>query len=79
MKNARRFQALERVGLRDRDTGAYNLAYFVDYAGKEFYKARRYGRVVLARGPLDRQHRAAAQGGAGASPTGARCATSSPR
>jgi diguanylate cyclase (GGDEF)-like protein len=43
-RNARRFQALERVGLRDRDTGAYNLAYFVDYAGKEFYKARRYGR-----------------------------------
>lgn len=44
VKNARRFQALERVGLRDRDTGAYNLAYFVDYAGKEFYKARRYAR-----------------------------------
>jgi two-component system, cell cycle response regulator len=44
VKNARRFQALERVGLRDRDTGAYNLSYFVDYAGKEFYKARRYGR-----------------------------------
>ena len=52
VKNARRFQAVERVGLRDRDTGAYNLAYFVDYAGKEFYKARRYARafslVVLA-------------------------------
>jgi len=52
VKNARRFQALERVGLRDRDTGAYNLAYFVDYAGKEFYKARRYSRsfslVVLS-------------------------------
>jgi two-component system cell cycle response regulator len=45
VKNARRFQALERVGLRDRDTGAYNLAYFVDYAGKEFYKARRYSRA----------------------------------
>jgi diguanylate cyclase (GGDEF)-like protein len=44
-KNARRFQAVERVGLRDRDTGAYNLAYFIDYAGKEFYKARRYGRT----------------------------------
>jgi two-component system cell cycle response regulator len=44
VRNARRFQALERVGLRDRDTGAYNLAYFVDYAGKEFYKARRYSR-----------------------------------
>jgi two-component system cell cycle response regulator len=52
LRNARRFTALERVGLRDRETGAYNLAYFVDYAGKEFYKARRYGRafslVVLA-------------------------------
>ncbi len=43
-RNARRFAAVERVGLRDRDTGAYNLAYFVDYAGKEFYKARRYAR-----------------------------------
>jgi two-component system cell cycle response regulator len=52
VKNARRFQAIERVGLRDRETGAYNLAYFVDYAGKEFYKARRYARsfslVVLS-------------------------------
>ena len=45
LRNARRFQALERVGLRDRDSGAYNLSYFVDYAGKEFYKARRYGRA----------------------------------
>ncbi len=45
LRNARRVQALERVGLRDRETGAYNLAYFVDYAGKEFYKARRYGRA----------------------------------
>lgn len=45
VRNARRFQALERIGLRDRDSGAYNLAYFVDYAGKEFYKARRYGRA----------------------------------
>ena len=52
VKNARRFQAVERIGLRDRDTGVYNLAYFVDYAGKEFYKARRYTRsfslVVLS-------------------------------
>jgi diguanylate cyclase (GGDEF)-like protein len=45
VRNARRFQALERAGLRDRDSGAYNLAYFADYAGKEFYKARRYGRA----------------------------------
>jgi two-component system, cell cycle response regulator len=45
MRNARRYQALERLGLRDKDTAAYNLAYFVDYAGKEIYKARRYGRT----------------------------------
>jgi diguanylate cyclase (GGDEF)-like protein len=45
VRNARRYQALERIGLRDRETGAYNLAYFVDYAGKEFYKARRYTRA----------------------------------
>lgn len=64
VKNARRFQALERIGLRDRDTGAYNLAYFVDYAGKEFYKARRYGRafsfVVLS---LDNVEQLRAEGG----------------
>lgn len=57
-RNARRFHALERIGLRDRDTGAYNLAYFIDYAGKEFYKARRYGRafslVVVAIDGADR-------------------------
>ena len=45
VKNARRYQALERIGLRERDSGAYNLAYFIDYAGKEFYKARRYARA----------------------------------
>jgi diguanylate cyclase (GGDEF)-like protein len=44
LKNARRFQALERLGLRDQASTAYNLTYFVDYAGKEIYKARRYGR-----------------------------------
>ena len=44
LRNARRFVAMERLGLRDQETGAYNLAYFVDYAGKEAYKARRYGR-----------------------------------
>ncbi len=46
VKNARRFQAVERAGFRDRETGAYHLAYFVDYAGKEIYKARRYGRSL---------------------------------
>jgi len=63
VRNARRFQALERVGLRDRETAAYNLAYFVDYAGKEFYKARRYGRnfslVLLSIDNLDQLRREA--------------------
>ncbi|RME20172.1 MAG: response regulator [Deltaproteobacteria bacterium] len=53
--NARRFQALERFGLRDQKSSAYNLTYFIDYAGKEIYKARRYGRVFsLAVVTLDR-------------------------
>ncbi len=43
--NARRYSALEKLGLRDPQTPAYNLSYFVDYAAKEFSKARRYGRV----------------------------------
>jgi diguanylate cyclase (GGDEF)-like protein len=63
VRNARRFQALERLGLRDRETAAYNLSYFVDYAGKEFYKARRYGRqfslVVVSVDNLDQMRRAA--------------------
>jgi two-component system, cell cycle response regulator len=42
--NARRFLTLQRVGLRDPDTSAYNLAYFTDHASKEMDKARRYGR-----------------------------------
>ncbi|XXF80323.1 response regulator [Myxococcaceae bacterium GXIMD 01537] len=45
VKNGRRMLALQRLGLRDRDTAAYNLSYFTDYASKEIYKARRYGRV----------------------------------
>jgi len=44
LRNARRFADLERGGLRDRDSPAYNLSYFIDYAGKELYKAHRYGR-----------------------------------
>jgi two-component system cell cycle response regulator len=63
VRNARRFQALERVGLRDRESATYNLAYFVDYAGKEFYKARRYGRhfslVLLSIDNLDQMRREA--------------------
>ena len=42
--NARRYLAVQRVGLRDPDTSAYNLAYFTDLATKEMDKARRYGR-----------------------------------
>ncbi len=45
MRSGRRFLALQRFGLKDRDTAAYNLSYFTDYASKEIYKARRYGRV----------------------------------
>ncbi len=45
IKNGRRMLALQRLGLRDRDTAAYNLSYFTDYASKEIYKARRYGRM----------------------------------
>lgn len=42
--NALRFTALERGGLRDRQSPTYNLSYFTDYAGKELYKAARYVR-----------------------------------
>ncbi len=45
VRNGRRMLALQRLGLRDRDTAAYNLSYFTDYASKEIYKARRYGRT----------------------------------
>ncbi|MFZ5440797.1 MAG: GGDEF domain-containing protein [Myxococcota bacterium] len=45
LKTATRFAHLQRQGLRDRETGAYTLSYFTDYATKEIYKARRYGRA----------------------------------
>lgn len=45
VKNGKRLFALQRLGLKDRETAAYNLSYFVDYASKEIYKARRYGRT----------------------------------
>ncbi len=45
LKTGARFAQLQRQGLRDRDTGAYTLSYFTDYATKEIYKARRYGRA----------------------------------
>ncbi|HYV46355.1 MAG TPA: diguanylate cyclase, partial [Myxococcaceae bacterium] len=45
LKNGRKFLTLQRLGLRDPETAAYNLSYFTDYASKEIYKARRYGRT----------------------------------
>ena len=45
VKTATKFAQLQRQGLRDRETGAYTLSYFTDYATKEIYKARRYGRA----------------------------------
>ena len=45
LRTATRFTQLQRQGLRDRETGAYTLSYFTDYATKEIYKARRYGRA----------------------------------
>ncbi len=42
--HARRFRHLERIGLRDTSTAAYNMTYFVDYLGRELHKARRYRR-----------------------------------
>ena len=45
IRNGRKILGLQRLGLRDRDTAAYNLSYFTDYASKEIYKARRYGRT----------------------------------
>ncbi len=44
LRAATRITSLQRQGLRDRETGAYTLSYFTDYATKEIYKARRYGR-----------------------------------
>lgn len=45
VRQALKVSTLQRQGLRDRDTGAYTLSYFTDYADKEIYKARRYGRT----------------------------------
>ncbi len=45
LRTGTRILGLQRLGLRDRDTAAYNLSYFSDYASKEIYKARRYGRA----------------------------------
>ncbi len=42
--HARRFRQMERVGLRDPTTTAYNMTYFADYLGRELHKSRRYNR-----------------------------------
>ena len=44
LSNAAALQTIKRRSLKDPETDTYNLLYFVDYAGKEIYKARRYGR-----------------------------------
>lgn len=44
LANANALQTIKRRSLKDPETDTYNLLYFVDYAGKEIYKARRYGR-----------------------------------
>lgn len=44
LANASALQSIKRKSLKDPETDTYNLLYFVDYAGKEIYKARRYGR-----------------------------------
>lgn len=45
IKNGRRILGLQQSGLRDRESAAYTLSYFIDYASKEIYKARRYERA----------------------------------
>ncbi len=45
LQAAHKLLALQRQGLRDRESGAYTLSYFTDYATKEIYKARRYSRA----------------------------------
>lgn len=45
LTHAKRLTLLQRQGLRDRETGAYTLSYFTDYASKEIYKAQRYSRA----------------------------------
>ena len=44
ISHAQKFQHLEKIGLRDSLTTAYNMVFFVDYLGRELHKARRYKR-----------------------------------
>lgn len=45
LRHGQHLVRLQQRALRDRDTGAYHLAAFVDHASKEAYRARRYGRA----------------------------------
>ncbi len=66
LRNALRVVHLQRSGLKDRESAAYNVSYFIDYASKEIYKARRYGRrfsvVVIQVDNLDVLRRAISPG-----------------
>ncbi len=65
LRNARRFEALARSGIKDPTTSAYTFAYFVDHAGREIDKARRYGRQFsLGILTLDGMEKARRQAGA---------------
>lgn len=44
VSHALRFHDLQRLGLRDAGTAAYNMTYFIDHLGREIHKARRYQR-----------------------------------
>lgn len=55
--HASRYRQVERVGLRDAGSSAYNMTYFVDYLGRELHKARRYGRSFsLVQISVDHMH-----------------------
>ncbi|MGC8927169.1 MAG: response regulator [Myxococcota bacterium] len=44
IRNCRYFEFASYSLLRERDSHLYSMAYFIDYAGKEIYRARRYKR-----------------------------------
>lgn len=46
IENARLFESVQRMAVSDPLTGLYNRRHFFDLAGKEFYRARRYGKAL---------------------------------
>lgn len=44
IRNCRYFEFASYSLLREKDSHLYSMAYFIDYAGKEIYRARRYKR-----------------------------------